>query len=352
MTTLTELAQVTADKLVEQHHVGVVVAAVAGDAAAVCGAGRIGGTRPQPPDAGTLFEIGSVTKVFTSLALARMAVADAVALSEPLADLLPPWSTVPSRDGRQITLEHLSTHTSGLPRLPKGMLGRALLPWGTPPDPYAECTEDVLLRGLAATKLGAVPGKRFRYSNLGGGLLGLALGHRAGLGYEALVEREILKPLGMRDTVVEVGPDRAERFAAGHDKRGNPVPHWHLAALAGAGGIRSTGADMVAFVRAQLAPEDGDFADAVRLTREIEFDYGVIHTHLGWMSSSPAYAKGVGPSDGSRVFWHNGRTGGFSSFVGVQAERGAGIVVLSNTGRMLDRQAMALLRAVEAVSGS
>jgi CubicO group peptidase (beta-lactamase class C family) len=346
MKTLTGTVRDAADKLVGQKHVGVVVAAVAGDDVAISGAGRVDGTRQQVPDADTLFEIGSVTKVFTSLTLARMAVAGTVELSEPVANLLPPSSTVPSRDGLQITLEHLSTHTSGLPRLPTGMMRRALLPGATPPDPYAECTEDVLLSGLAATKLRSAPGRRFRYSNLGGGLLGLALSHRAGVDYPALVEREILKPLGMRDTVVAVDAERAQRFAAGHKKRGRPVPYWNLAALVGAGGLRSTASDLAAFLRGQLASADGDLADAVRLTREIDRDHGLIRTHLGWMGSATKAG-----ADGSHIYWHNGRTGGFASFIAVQPHRGVGVVMLSNTARLLDRNATLLLREVEKLVG-
>ncbi|MEV7908142.1 serine hydrolase domain-containing protein, partial [Streptomyces anulatus] len=168
MTDVGSLVQTTADGLAVRH-AGVVVAAVAGDLVEIRGAGRTGAGRDGVPGADTVFEIGSVTKVFTALALARMAVAGTVALDEPLAELLPEGARVPSRDGEEITLRHLATHTSGLPRLPKGMLLSALL-HPSKPDPYAEFTADVLLRGLAETRLGATPGHRFRYSNLGAGL--------------------------------------------------------------------------------------------------------------------------------------------------------------------------------------
>lgn len=231
------LVQQTADRLAGKQ-VGAVVAAVTPGTVEIRGAGRTaagGGSTPGPD---TLFEIGSVTKTFTALALARMARAGTAGLDEPLADLLPTTASVPSRDGRQITLQHLATHTSGLPRLPKGMLATLLLR-PTHPDPYAHCTADALLSGLARTRLGAVPGERFRYSNLGAGLLGLALARRAGTEYEALVTREICAPLGMTDTVVTVDPARAERYAQGHSRRGRPRTPWNLADLAGAGALRS-----------------------------------------------------------------------------------------------------------------
>nr|BFE81614.1 hypothetical protein GCM10020093_042150 [Planobispora longispora] len=214
MTDLGSLVRETADRLAEQH-VGVVVAAIAGESVEIRGAGRTGGKHDGVPDADTVFEIGSVSKVFTALALARLAVAGKADLDEPLAALLPEGTRVPSRDGKEITLRHLATHTSGLPRLPKGMLLRALLRPSTP-DPYAGCTAEFLLGTLAATRLGAVPGRRFRYSNLGAGLLGLALARRAGTDYETLITREICEPLGMTDTGLT---DQSGRLIQGHDRR-------------------------------------------------------------------------------------------------------------------------------------
>ncbi|MFE0011979.1 serine hydrolase domain-containing protein, partial [Streptomyces erythrochromogenes] len=259
------LAQQTADRLAEKH-VGVVVAAVAEDVVEIRGAGSTGADDGRTPGPDTLFEIGSVTKPFTALALARLASTGRAGLDEPLADLLPAGTSVPSRDGRQISLQHLATHTSGLPRLPRGMLLPALL-HPSKPDPYADCTADALLAGLARTRLGAVPGKRFRYSNLGAGLLGLALARRAGTDYESLITREICAPLGMTDTVVTLGGARSRRSAQGHARRGRPVSPWHLADLAGAGALRATATDLVAFVRAQLDGGPEELAEAIRLSR-------------------------------------------------------------------------------------
>ncbi|MCF2530291.1 serine hydrolase domain-containing protein [Yinghuangia soli] len=340
MTDLADLVHHTADRLTAQKHVGVVVAAVAGDRVEIRGAGRLGGGSKACPEADTLFEIGSVTKTFTSLALARMAVAGSTALDEPLADVLPPWSRVPTRDGQYISLEHLATHTSGLPRLPKGMLLPALLRPNAP-DPYAACTAEKLLKGLAETKLGSVPGQRFRYSNLGGGLLGLALAERSGLEYAELIGREILEPLGMADTVVDVDAERAGRWAAGHGKNRKPVAPWNLADLVGAGGLRSTARDMAVFVQAQLDPGSGELADAMRLARDVEFRNSAFQrTHMGWISTG-RHGKDY------RQYWHNGGTGGFRSFVGCTPDAGVGVVLLSNTARSLDRPGLGLLAALE-----
>ncbi|MEU9146071.1 serine hydrolase domain-containing protein [Streptomyces sp. NPDC048349] len=339
---LATLVQQTADRLAEQR-VGVVVAALAHDAVEIRGAGSTGAAHSRTPGPDTLFEIGSVTKSFTALALARLVSAGTVALDEPLRDLLPEGTAVPSRDGRQISLEHLATHTSGLPRLPRGMLLQALLrPWK--PDPYAGCTAGALLSGLAGTRLGATPGKRFRYSNLGAGLLGLALARRAGVGYETLITREICAPLGMSDTLVTVDGARSGRCAEGHTRRGRPTAPWHLADLAGAGGLRSTATDLVAFVRAQLDGGPEGLADAISLCRTVEHRTSPFaRVHLGWM------AHRLHPRQGGHLqIWHNGGTGGFTSFVGFDPEKGVAVIALGNTQRPVDGPAFDLLRTLQA----
>ncbi|WP_314245165.1 serine hydrolase domain-containing protein [Streptomyces kutzneri] len=338
---LAALVRQTADRLAEQH-VGVVVAAVADDLVEIGGAGSTGADPRRVPGPGTLFEIGSVTKAFTALALARLASAGTVGLDEPLGDLLPAGTAVPSRDGRPITLQHLATHTSGLPRLPKGMLLQALLR-PSKPDPYADCTADALLSGLARTRLGATPGKRFRYSNLGAGLLGLALARRAGTEYEALITREICAPLGMTDTVVTVDGTRSERSAQGHARRGRPVAPWHLADLAGAGGLHSTATDLVAFVRAQLDGGPAELDEAIRLSRAVEHrKSSFAWVHLGWM------AHRLHPRQGAHLqIWHNGGTGGFSSFVGFDPEKRLAVIALGNTRRAVDGPAFDLLRTLQ-----
>ena len=126
------LARQTAGRLAADH-VWVVVAAVVGSSAEISAAGTTG-VADRAPGADSIFEIGSITKVFTALALAKQSLAGLVDLDEPVRQLLPAGVQVPSRAGREITLRHLATHTSGLPRLPKGMLWRATAaPQGTRP---------------------------------------------------------------------------------------------------------------------------------------------------------------------------------------------------------------------------
>ncbi|MEV6978800.1 serine hydrolase domain-containing protein [Kitasatospora sp. NPDC093806] len=355
MNDLGSLVQQTADRLAGQQ-VGAVVAGLARGTVEIRGAGRTGpGAAGGPPGPDTLFEIGSVTKVFTSLALARLALAETVALDEPLADVLadalPAGTAVPAKGSTPLTLRHLATHTSGLPRLPAGMLLPALLRPGKP-DPYAHCTADRLLAGLRRTRLRATPGRSFRYSNLGAGLLGLALAHRAGTGYGELVRREICEPLGLADTVLTPDPAQTTRLAPGHTAGGRPVPPWQLADLAGAGGLKSTVADLAVFLRAQLAAGTADedatdgsaaLAPAITLTREVRHRVNpVAWMHLGWLGSRLHASQG-----GHLQVWHNGGTGGYRSFVGFDPEKQVGVIALANTRRSVDTAAVALLRTLQ-----
>ena len=213
----------------------------------VAGAGDTG--RGTVPDGSTVFGIGSITKTFTTLTLARAVDQGMVAYDDPVVRHLPDGFDVPTGGGREITLEHLATQTSGLPRLPAGM---EKLPGFDPRDPYAALTVERLARLLRRTRLLSAPGRRFHYSNFGEGLLGIALAHRRGLGYERTVREAVTRPLGLRDVVIERDADQAARAAVGHDPKGNPTPDWRLPALAGAGALYGTANDLLTYLRAHL----------------------------------------------------------------------------------------------------
>src|SRR5512132_4333622 len=142
--------------------------------------------------------MGSATKVFTSLLLADSVRRGEVALSDPASKYLPPDVKIPERGGRQITLQDLATHTSGLPRLPSNLAAKDAS------NPYADYTVAQLYAFLSAYQLTRDIGSKYEYSNLGAGLLGHLLARRAGVDYETLVRTRITGPLGMNSTVVTV----------------------------------------------------------------------------------------------------------------------------------------------------
>src|SRR6478735_2282732 len=148
----------------------------------------------------TPFPIGSITKVFTTLVLADAAANGVVSLDTPLAAILP---ETPPVGPYPITLRHLASHTSGLPRLPKGLRHQALR---NRADPYRNFSTADLLAALEAARPHPAPGQRVRYSNFGMALLGEALSRQSGIPYHRLVLERVAGPLGLRDTSVASPP--------------------------------------------------------------------------------------------------------------------------------------------------
>jgi D-alanyl-D-alanine-carboxypeptidase/D-alanyl-D-alanine-endopeptidase len=319
------------------RRIGLVMGCLQGGEQRVVGHGRVRTDAQDLPDGGTIFEIGSVTKVFTGLLLADLAEQGMVGLDDPLASYLPASVRVPSFEGRQISLGDLASHAAGLPRDPKGMLRRWL---GNRRSPYARLSEEELYAGLAQTRLRRRPGERVKYSNLGAGLLGNALVRAAGQPYGELVRERICLPLGMRDTVVTPSGEQTARLAVGHTRRGRPAPPLRIPALVGAGGLRSTAADMLCLLRANLDPTHSPLASQIERTQQPRLPAAKrVEAGLGWLIARPPGAAGP-------VLWHNGGTSGFRSFAAVARETGIAVVVLSNTARSVDRLGLRFLKAL------
>ena len=282
-------------------------------------AGGFGGAGPR-----TIFQIGSVTKVFTAVLLADMAERGEVHLSDPAASYLPG----PAGDGP--ALADLATHTSGLPRLPRGLLRSALL---HPRDPYARYPAARLVRDARRALRAGSPGSPYAYSNFGFGLLGYVLGQAAGTPYGTLVTTRICDPIGLPDTTFEVpGPSR-DRKARGH-QRGRPVPDWHLGALAGAGGLYSTATDLASFLQACLAAAAGDGPAQDGLARDCPLR-PAIRVTLTARRPIPGGEIGLAwhhtRHGDHTIIWHNGMTGGFSAMIAFDPARGLGVAALANT---------------------
>ena len=254
-----------ADELAEGYlrspgNVGLVVGLLVRDECLCLGYGKVAEDSARPPDAGNVFEIGSITKVFTAALLAEMAGREEVRLDQPVAELLPPGVRVPSYRGRAITLAHLAEHTAALPRLPGNL-------WATVTDqknPYRDYQVAHLYEYLSGAAIGFPPGTGVAYSNLGAGLLGHVLALRAGRPFEGLLAERVLRPLGLADTGITLSADQAARLAPGHTGKGEPTPNWDIPSLAGAGALRSTAAEMLTFLRANLDPPGTPAGAALR----------------------------------------------------------------------------------------
>lgn len=310
------------------RHVGLAVGVSVSGVRMTWGTGAAFEGGPMP-DGNTSFQVGSVTKVFTALLLADAVRRGEVGLEQPLETIIPDVAKHPR--GRPITLLDLATHTSGLPRLPPGLRRQALR---NPDDPYTAFSTDHLEAALRRPPP-RPPGGRVRYSNYGFGVLGEALCRVAGAGYDALVTDRIAQPLGLSDTATRFdGPDH--RRAVGHARAGKPVPDWDMGALAGAGALRSTVVDLLAFLEVHLAAAASSLAAAVELVLPARVTGGRrIEVALGWHIIEQRTA--------GRCWWHNGGTGGFFSFVGFAPAGDVAVVVLSNTARSVDAVGIALL---------
>jgi CubicO group peptidase (beta-lactamase class C family) len=255
-----------ADELAEGYlrspgNVGLVVGLLVRDECLGLGYGKVAEDLARPPDARTVFEIGSVTKVFTAALLAEMAGRGEVRLDQPVAELLPPGVRVPSYRGQVITLAHLAEHTAALPRLPGNL-------WATVTDeknPYRDYQVAHLYEYLSGATIRFPPGTGVAYSNLGAGLLGHALALRTGRAFEDLLAERILRPLGLADTGITLSADQAARLAPGHTDEGEPTPNWDTPSLAGAGALRSTAAEMLTFLRVNLDPPEAPAGAALNV---------------------------------------------------------------------------------------
>jgi serine-type D-Ala-D-Ala carboxypeptidase/endopeptidase len=303
---------------VQKKTVGVVVGIVDAKGPRFYSRGRmdVRGDRPVGPD--TLFEIGSVTKTFTSLLLADMVLKGEVKLDDPISKYLPAGVKAPSRNGREIMLLDLATHTSGLPRMPSNIRP------ADPMNPYKDYTADKMYEYLNGHKLNFDVGANYLYSNIGAGVLGQVLALRAGKDYETLVRERILAPLGMSDTTITLSGSLAERFATPHDEKLKPTNPWDFTGLAGAGAIRSTARDMLKYAAANLGLVKTPLSEAMALTHETRrvFENVGMALGLGWHLIQRR---------GALIIWHNGGTGGFRSYVGLCPKTGTAIVVLSNS---------------------
>jgi serine-type D-Ala-D-Ala carboxypeptidase/endopeptidase len=264
----------------------------------------------------SIFEIGSISKTFTGLILARMVEQHKVKLDEPVRELLPP-GTVAKPDGVEITLLDLVTQQSGLPRMPDNFHP------ADPQDPYADYRAANLYDFIAKHGVSKPANPGFNYSNLGLGLLGQALANRAAMTYPELLKAQVTGRLALHDTVVRLSPDQEKRFVPGHDAKHSEVHAWNLDALAGAGAIRSTGGDMLTYLEAQLHPDnlkEPALASALKMSQELRADaLPAMKIGFAWLFETK-----------TGNFWHNGGTGGYSSYALFNPAEDYAVVVLFN----------------------
>lgn len=274
-------------------------------------------THRQPITKKSVFEIGSISKTFTSLLVADLILKGKVKLDDPIEIHLPDSLKIPSFKGARITFADLATHTSGLPRMPE---------LADPKDEnnaFADYTDEKLYAFLGSYNLTHAKGK-FEYSNLGVGLLGNAAARISGKTYEHLLQDVICKPLGMHETSTL---NSSPYLTAPHVGT-MPASHTDLGAITGAGGIRSSAEDMLRYIKLEMGLIPSSLLPAMKLTQHPLRDAGKnMKIGMGWH---------LVPNNGDTIVWHSGATTGYRTFVGFSLNSKRAIIILNNSAKTTD----------------
>jgi D-alanyl-D-alanine-carboxypeptidase/D-alanyl-D-alanine-endopeptidase len=301
---------------------GIVVGIISQEGSKILSYGKLSKDGPEV-GGDTVFELCSVTKVFTAILLADMVERGEVGLNDPIDKYLPQSVKVPTWNGKKITLLHLATHTSGLPSTP----GISSPEDGKPG--YVDFSVDQLYDFLSNYTLTREIGSKYQYSNLGMGLLGHVLSLRSGEPYQTLVIKRICQPLGMKSSRFKLSPALGSRLAQGQYLDGQ-VAHKHQIPplLSGAGGLRSTANDMLRFLAANMGLLKSPLYTAMQRTHtgQKSIKGGEFKIGLAWL---------VIRKDDQHILLHGGERPGYRSFIGFDPQKKIGVVVLSNSAQII-----------------
>jgi serine-type D-Ala-D-Ala carboxypeptidase/endopeptidase len=291
----------------------------------IFGAGSLDDGTDRAVDGDTVFEIGSITKTFTDLLLEDCVERGEMNLNDRVAKYVPASVKMPSRNGKEITLLELATHTSGLPLDIKNVASP------NPHNPF-DYTPEQLYAFLSDCPLDSDPGTRFEYSNLGMGLLGHVLTLVEKTNYESLVIDRICRPLQMNDTCATLSPELKARLAIGHDASGKRASNYDFqnGAMSGCGALRSTANDLLKYVSAQAGLTQCSLTPLMEKTHVIQYMNAqdlADGTKFG-NEAMPWFDSGQSEQTGMNLLGHAGGTAGYSAFIGFDPQLHRGVVVL------------------------
>lgn len=279
-------------------------------------------------DEHTIYEIGSISKVFTGILLAQQVLDGDLKLEDEINNYLPEGIKAATLGEAEITFGHLTDHTSGFPRMPDNFEP------ANPNNPFADYTVDQMYAFISSYKPGRRAGTNYEYSNFAQGLLGHLLALNKNSTYEALMVQTIADPLEMEDTRIGLTDRMKENLALGHSGA-EVVENWDIPTLAGAGAIRSSTSDMATFIAANLGYVESPLVEAMALSHKVRHrKAGGRKVAMGWHFKSGKYGD---------VIWHNGGTGGFRTFAGFVKESGVGVVLFTNSSMGSDDIGLHLL---------
>lgn len=283
----------------------------------------------QLPDEGTLFEIGSISKTFTATLLAYLVQKGEVSLDDPITLYLPDTLRHHEALGA-ITLQQLANHTSGLPRLPQGLLESADTDVR---NPYAAYSFEHLYEYLHDYTAERAPGETYEYSNLGYAVLGAILSNISGMDYESMVRDTIATPLGLWN--IKQHTTEGDELIPVHNAEGAVTLHWDFDAFSAAGSLRATTPDLLEYARAHFKMPETDLEHALARTRQFTY-FNPPDTDIG-------LAWHMTLEYGSLVFVHTGGTGGSSAYMAFSPDDKIAVVILSNTAEPVDETGNTIL---------
>lgn len=308
---------------VKKRYVGIWVGLVSEDREFSRGFGETTLGNGSAPTESTFFEIGSISKTFTGILLSL----SGYDLNKDVQDFFPNGLRLPRYNGSPVKLLHLVTHTSGLPSI--GANVQSL-------EQFLNYSFTDASNFINEFTLKQVPGSSYIYSNLGFGLLANILEGGSSddqtIHYETLI-KNITTPLQMNETVVFLNSEQQVRFCESYDDNGNPHSQWNWgkdSLNAGAGAIKSTGSDMLKYLKANMGQIHSPIDSAIQQS----------HSELFRVSDNLSIAYGwhilKGPNN--KVIWHNGATGGFQTFIGFNKEKNVGVILMANTAHRTETE--------------
>ena len=298
------------------------------------GYGEIIKGNKQIPDEHTLYEIGSITKTFTAILLADAVNNGKIKLDDPVNKYLPDSIPPLQYEGTPVTIEMLSNHSSGIPRMPNNFDDAAT----DPLNPYKNYNEQKLFSFYKTFKLNRKPGTQYEYSNLAAATLGIILEHVYQKSFEELVTEKICAPLHMNNTRQFIPANDSALVATGYNENGEYNGPWDFEAFAPAGSLRSDAADMLIYAKANLGDAPQALNKDIQLTHQVTFTDGANKTALGWH-----YIK----TGDDEILFHNGGTGGYRSYLGINLNKKIAVVILSNTAISVDDAGNELMKSLE-----
>lgn len=290
------------------------------------------------PTKDTVFEIGSMTKTFTAILATQLQQEEILSLDEKISKYLPELENS-EFDKKNVTLNHLLTHTSGISEFSVNTFVKqifSILSTGKSQiDEYNYQTREFLTY-CKTLKLKHNPGTTFLYSNIGFGIAGKIMEKLTNKTYDELVRENICNTLDMKDTGIHILESHKEKLSVGYTFRGKQADHWQVPAIEAAGSLRSTTSDMMKFLKANLGltttklEPTFEYCKNSKNTPKIPLSMKIFTKSMGISLSTFRFGWFVFPQETFDAIGHDGGTEGFTSFMGMNLDENSGVVILTN----------------------